>query len=300
MHIQAHGLRIAVEDQGPRTGPVVLLIMGLGMQLIAWPQPLVQSLRDQGFRVVRFDNRDIGLSQGFDDAGVPSMALAALRYALHLPVHSPYRLADMAQDAVAVLDALGIAQAHVCGASMGGMIAQHLAAQAPQRVASLTLMMTTSGARALPRPSWAVQRTLLSRPRGPGTNAAVDWIVHMLRTIGSPGYPPDLQALRARALESVQRAWHPAGSARQLLAIVADGDRTPLLQRITAPTRIVHGMADPLVPLACGQHLAQHIARAETDFIPGMGHDLPDALLERFAQGIAHNAGRGPSALSRL
>lgn len=300
MHIQAHGLRIAVEDQGPRTGPVVLLIMGLGMQLIAWPQPLVQSLRDQGFRVVRFDNRDIGLSQGFDDAGVPSMALAALRYALHLPVHSPYRLADMAQDAVAVLDALGIAQAHVCGASMGGMIAQHLAAQAPQRVASLTLMMTTSGARALPRPSWAMQRTLLSRPRGPGTNAAVDWIVHMLRTIGSPGYPPDLQALRARALESVQRAWHPAGSARQLLAIVADGDRTPLLQRITAPTRIVHGMADPLVPLACGQHLAQHIARAETDFIPGMGHDLPDALLERFAQGIAHNAGRGPSALSGL
>lgn len=300
MHIQAHGLRIAVEDQGPRTGPVVLLIMGLGMQLIAWPQPLVQSLRNQGFRVVRFDNRDIGLSQGFDDAGVPSMALAALRYALHLPVHSPYRLADMAQDAVAVLDALGIAQAHVCGASMGGMIAQHLAAQAPQRVASLTLMMTTSGARALPRPSWAVQRTLLSRPRGPGTNAAVDWIVHMLRTIGSPGYPPDLQALRARALESVQRAWHPAGSTRQLLAIVADGDRTPLLQRITAPTRIVHGMADPLVPLACGQHLAQHIARAETDFIPGMGHDLPDALLERFAQGIAHNAGRGPSALSGL
>lgn len=300
MHVQTNGLRIAVDDQGPRTGPVVLLIMGLGMQLIAWPQPLVQSLRDQGFRVVRFDNRDIGLSQGFDDAGVPSMALAALRYALHLPVHSPYRLADMAQDAVAVLDALGIAQAHVCGASMGGMIAQHLAAQAPQRVASLTLMMTTSGARALPRPSWAVQRTLLSRPRGPGTNAAVDWIVHMLRTIGSPGYPPDLQALRARALESVQRAWHPAGSARQLLAIVADGDRTPLLQRITAPTRIVHGMADPLVPLACGQHLAQHIARAETDFIPGMGHDLPDALLERFAQGIAHNAGRGPSALSGL
>ena len=103
MHIQAHGLRIAVEDQGPRTGPVVLLIMGLGMQLIAWPQPLVQSLRDQGFRVVRFDNRDIGLSQGFDDVGVPSMALAALRYALHLPVHSPYRLAEMAQDAVAVL-----------------------------------------------------------------------------------------------------------------------------------------------------------------------------------------------------
>lgn len=289
MHVQANGLSIAVNDQGPRTAPVVLLIMGLGMQLIAWPQPLVQGLLDRGFRVVRFDNRDIGLSQGFDHAGVPHVALAGLRYALHLPVRSPYRLSDMAQDALGVMDALGIAQAHVCGASMGGMIAQHLAARAPQRVASLTLVMTTSGARALPRPSWAVQRALLSRPHGRGTDAAVDWIVHLLRAIGSPGYPADVGALRARALESVQRAWHPAGSSRQLLAIVADGDRTPLLARITAPTRIVHGMADPLVPLACGQHLARHIAGAETDFIPGMGHDLPDALLERLVRGIAFN-----------
>lgn len=292
MHVQANGLRIAVDDQGPPTAPVVLLIMGLGMQLIAWPQPLVRELLDRGFRVVRFDNRDIGLSQGFDHAGVPNLALAGLRHALHLPVRAPYRLSDMAQDALGVLDALGIAQAHVCGASMGGMIAQHLAASAPQRVASLTLMMTTSGARSLPRPSWAVQHTLLSRPRGPGQEAAVEWIVHMLRTIGSPGYPADAEALRERALESVQRAWHPAGSMRQLLAIVADGDRTPLLARITAPTRIVHGMADPLVPLACGQHLARHIPGAETDFIPGMGHDLPDALLERFAQGIARRAER--------
>ena len=292
MHVQANGLRIAVDDQGPRTAPVVLLIMGLGMQLIAWPQPLVRGLLDRGFRVVRFDNRDIGLSQGFDPAGVPHLALAGLRYALHLPVRSPYGLADMAQDALGVLDALGIAQAHVCGASMGGMIAQHLAASAPQRVASLTLMMTTSGARALPRPSWAVQRTLMSRPQGPGTDAAVDWIVHLLRTIGSPGYPADANALRARALESVQRAWHPAGSARQLLAVVADGDRTPLLARIAAPARIVHGLADPLVPVACGRQLAQHIAGVQTDFIPGMGHDLPDALLGHFAAGIAENAAR--------
>lgn len=125
------------------------------------------------------------------------------------------------------------------------MIAQHLAASAPERVASLTLMMTSSGARSLPKPSWAVQRKLLSRPQGPGRDAAVDWIVHVLRTIGSPGYPADPTALRALALESVQRAWHPAGSARQLLAIVADGDRTPLLRRISAPTLIVHGADDP-------------------------------------------------------
>jgi pimeloyl-ACP methyl ester carboxylesterase len=269
--------------------------MGLGMQLIAWPQALVQLLIDRGFRVVRFDNRDIGLSQGFDHAGVPNMALASLRYALHLPVKSPYSLADMGRDALGVLDALGIAQAHVCGASMGGMIAQHLAAEAPQRVASLTLMMTTSGARSLPQPPWSVRKVLMSRPMKPGTDAAVEWILHVLRVIGSPAYPTSAEAMRERALASVQRAWHPAGSARQLLAVVADGDRTPLLSRITAPTRIVHGVADPLVPVACGHHLAEHILGAESDFIPGMGHDLPEPLLSRFAQGVAALAARATS-----
>ncbi|MFT5934688.1 MAG: pimeloyl-ACP methyl ester carboxylesterase [Hydrogenophaga sp.] len=292
MQIQANNLPIEVDDQGPRDGPVVLLIMGLGMQLIAWPQALVDPLIERGFRVVRFDNRDIGLSQGFDHAGVPNMVLAGLRHMLRLPVTSPYTLADMARDALGVLDALGIAQAHVCGASMGGMIAQHLAADAPHRVASLTLMMTTSGARSLPRPAWSVRRALMSRPMGSGPEAAADWIVNVLRVIGSPAYPMDTPAMRQRAIASVQRAWHPAGSARQLLAIVADGDRTPLLARITAPTRIVHGIADPLVPLACGEQLAQHIPGAQTDFIPGMGHDLPDALLARLAKAIADNAAR--------
>ena len=292
MKIQANSIQIEVDDQGPRDGPVVLLIMGLGMQLIAWPQALVQLLTDRGFRVVRFDNRDIGLSQGFDHAGVPNMALAGLRYALHLPVKSPYSLADMGRDALGVLDALGIAQAHVCGASMGGMIAQHLAAEAPRRVASLTLMMTTSGARSLPQPPWSVRKVLMSRPMKPGTDAAVDWILHVLRVIGSPAYPTSAEAMRERALASVQRAWHPAGSARQLLAVVADGDRTPLLSRITSPTRIVHGVADTLVPVACGHDLAAHIRGADTEFIAGMGHDLPEALLPRFAQGIAALAAR--------
>ena len=292
MKIQANSIQIEVDDQGPRDGPVVLLIMGLGMQLIAWPQALVQLLTDRGFRVVRFDNRDIGLSQGFDHAGVPNMALAGLRYALHLPVKSPYSLADMGRDALGVLDALGIAQAHVCGASMGGMIAQHLAAEAPRRVASLTLMMTTSGARSLPQPPWSVRKVLMSRPMKPGTDAAVDWILQVLRVIGSPAYPTSAEAMRERALASVQRAWHPAGSARQLLAVVADGDRTPLLSRITSPTRIVHGVADTLVPVACGHDLAAHIRGADTEFIAGMGHDLPEALLPRFAQGIASLAAR--------
>lgn len=292
MQVQANGLHIEVDDQGPRDAPVVLLIMGLGMQLIAWPQALVDGLIARGFRVVRFDNRDMGLSQHFDHAGLPNMVLAGLRYTLRLPVKAPYTLADMARDARGVLDALGIAQAHVCGASMGGMVAQHLAADAPQRVASLTLMMTTSGARSLPQPPWSVRRALMSRPMGKGAEAAADWIVSVLRVIGSPGYPMNTQAMRQRAIDSVQRTWHPAGSARQLLAIVADGDRTPLLSSIKAPTRIVHGIADPLVPLACGQQLADRITGAQIDFVPGMGHDLPDVLLERFAQGIADNAAR--------
>jgi len=292
MQVHANGLQIEVDDQGPKDGPAVLLIMGLGMQLIAWPQALVNALVGRGFRVVRFDNRDMGLSQGFDHAGMPNMALAGLKYALHLPVSSPYTLADMGRDALGVLDALGIAQAHVCGASMGGMIAQHLAASAPQRVASLTLMMTTSGARSLPQPPWPVRKALMSRPRAPGADAAVKWILQVLRVIGSPAYPMSPEAMRERALASVQRAWHPEGSARQLLAVVADGDRTPLLSRITAPTRIVHGIADPLVPVACGHDLAERIPGAETDLIPGMGHDLPEALLDRFAQGIADNAAR--------
>lgn len=292
MKVEANGVRIEVDDQGPADGPVVLLIMGLGMQLIAWPQAMVQMLVQQGFRVVRFDNRDIGLSQGFDAAGVPNMALAGLRYAMHLPVHSPYSLADMARDALGVLDALDIEQAHVCGASMGGMIAQHLAAMAPERVASLTLMMTSSGSRRLPQPSWRVRRALMSRPMKPGADAAVDWIIQVLHLIGSPAYPSDPQALRARALESVQRAWHPSGSARQLLAVVADGDRSALLPHIQAPTLVIHGVDDPLVPVACGKDLAQRIADARADFIPGMGHDLPEELLPRFAQGIVDNARR--------
>lgn len=295
MRVEANGLHIEVDDQGPRDGPVMLLVMGLGMQLIAWPQALVQMLVDRGFRVVRFDNRDIGLSQGFDQAGVPNMALASLRYALHLPVRSPYSLADMAQDALGVLDALDIGRAHVCGASMGGMIAQHMAVLAPARLASLTLMMTSSGARQLPQAPWRVRRTLMSRPMGHDTEAAMDWIERVLRVIGSPGYPMDPQLMRERVLASVQRAWNPAGSVRQLLAVVADGDRSALLPRIVQPTLVVHGIEDPLLPLACGVDLARRITGARTDFIPGMGHDLPQALLERFAQGMAANAARAGS-----
>ena len=292
VQVSANGIAIEIDDQGPASAEPLLLIMGLGMQLVGWPDELVQLLVSRGFRVIRLDNRDAGLSQGFDHLGVPNLALAALRHALRLPVKAPYSVADMAADALGVLHALGLPQAHVCGASMGGMIAQHLAARHPQRVRSLALMMTTTGARRLPQPGWPVRRVLLSRPDGRDPEAVVRHLEHLLGVIGSPAYPPDPERLRQRLRSSVQRAWRPAGTARQLAAIVADGDRTPLLARITAPTAVIHGTADPLVPVGAGEDLARRIAGATADFVPGMGHDLPLPLLSRLADAIATNAKR--------
>src|SRR6185295_20325848 len=165
MQISANGIALEIEDHGSPEGEPLLLIMGLGMQLLGWHEDFVAALVARGFRVIRFDNRDIGLSQGFDAAGVPNLALESLRFALGLRVKSPYTLGDMAADSVAVLDVLGIDKAHVCGASMGGMIAQRMAARYPERVKSLTLMMTTSGARRLPGASLKVQRAMISRPK---------------------------------------------------------------------------------------------------------------------------------------
>ena len=292
MKISANGISIEVDDRGPASGQPLLLIMGLGMQLLGWPEELVQALVARGFRVIRFDNRDIGLSQGFDDLGVPHLPMAALRHALHLKVQSPYGMADMAADTLGVMDALGLRDAHICGASMGGMIAQHVAATQPTRVRSLTLMMTTSGARRLPQPGIKVQRAMMARPDGSDPAAVVAHLQRLLGIIGSPAYPPEPDRLRQRLQALVARSWHPAGTARQLLAVVADGDRTPLLARITSPTCIIHGEQDVLIPVAAGRDLAARIQGAVADIVPGMGHDLPVQLLPRFAQAIADNAAR--------
>jgi pimeloyl-ACP methyl ester carboxylesterase len=292
MRVTANGIAIEVDEQGPPGGEPLLLIMGLGMQLTGWPEELVQLLVSRGFRVVRLDNRDAGLSQGFDHLGVPHMVPVMLRYTLHMPVPAPYRIADMAADALGVLDALGIEQAHVCGASMGGMIAQHLASRHPARVKSLTLMMSSSGARGLPQPSFKVRRALMSRPDGSDPAAVVAHLQRVLTLIGSPSYPADPERMRTRLQATVARAWRPAGTLRQIVAVVADGDRSALLPGIRAPTRVIHGQADPLIPLAAGRDLAAKIHGAVADIVPGMGHDLPLELLPRFADAIADNARR--------
>ncbi len=292
MQIQANGIAIEVDDQGPIDspgGPPILMIMGLGMQLIAWPEPLVQMLVARGRRVIRIDNRDMGLSQGFDDLGVPNMAWAGLRYLMHLPVHAPYSLSDMAADAIGVLDALGIERAQIVGASLGGMIAQHLAVEHPERVARLTLIMTTSGSRKLPQPSARVRAALLeSRPASSaGIEPIVDRLERVFTLIGSPAYRPERNAFRERLRSAVTRAYRPAGSVRQLTAIVADGDRSALLARISAPTHIVHGAADPLVPVASAHDLNAKIPNSTIEVVEGMGHDLPEALWPRLADAIA-------------
>jgi pimeloyl-ACP methyl ester carboxylesterase len=300
MKLHANGIAIEVDDQGPRDGAPLLLIMGLGMQLVAWPDELVADLVRRGFRVIRMDNRDIGLSQGFEHLGVPSLVRASLRYALRMRVHSPYPLQAMAEDALGVLDALGIRSVHLCGASMGGMIAQHLAARHPARVASLTLIMTSSGARHLPRPRLAVRQAMLSRPKGRDIASLTAHYEHLLHVIGSPGYrPPDARRQRQRLEAMLQRAWRPDGTARQFLAVLADGDRSALLKQISAPTCIVHGKDDPLIPVAAAHDLAAKIAHARSDIVPGMGHDLPLALLPRIAAAIADNAARAAAATPR-
>jgi pimeloyl-ACP methyl ester carboxylesterase len=267
------------------------------MQLVAWPEGLVRLLVQRGFRVIRFDNRDIGLSQSFDHLGVPNIVVDALKYSAGLNVKSPYTLADMADDSAGVLAALGLPNAHVFGVSMGGMIAQHLAVRHRARVKSLTLMMTSSGARHLPGPSLKVRAAMLGRPaKAGGLQALLEYYVRLYRLIGSPLYPSAEADVMLRAEGWIRRSNRPAGNLRQIVAIAADGDRSGLLRDLQVPTQVIHGRADALVPVAAGLDLARKIAGAELDLIDGMGHDLPEALWPRFASGIeaaAQRAGYG-------
>ena len=279
MKIRANGIDIEIEDSAngrpaSASQPVVLLIMGLGMQLVAWPPQMVQALVDAGYRVVRMDNRDIGLSQHFDKLGKPNLLWASLKYKLGLAVKPPYTVTDMAQDALGVLDTLKIKYAHVVGVSMGGMIAQRVAIAAPKRVLSLTSIMSSSGARGLPQAKPEVVRAMLKRP-GKNLAAAIDHSVALFKIIGSPAYPTPDSEMRERVALGVRRSFHPVGALRQMLAIVSDADRAAQLSSITCRTLVVHGDADPLVPLANGQDTAQRIAGARLHTITGMGHDLP-------------------------
>ncbi|HMX12041.1 MAG TPA: alpha/beta fold hydrolase [Burkholderiaceae bacterium] len=244
--VRAGGLRLVVELSGPTDGAPLLLIPGLGMQLTDWPAGLVAQLGAAGFRVINPDLRDFGLSQPMDDLGRVRVHAAAFSGLMGLRPDAPYTLPDLADDAVNLLDALGVERAHVCGASMGGMVAQHLAARHPERLHSLALLMTTSGSPWLPRGHPLVLQQMFRKP------------------------PKDPDALLAHFEYE-----------RQAVAVMADGDRSPLLRRIALPTLVVHGSADRLVPPAAGRDLARRIRGAVLDEIAGLGHNFPSAVWPR-------------------
>ncbi|MCC7310181.1 MAG: alpha/beta fold hydrolase [Sulfuritalea sp.] len=289
-------LHIEYESLGDPTRPAIVLIMGLGMQLTGWPDSFCRALVARGYRVIRFDNRDCGLSGRVAGKKRGNLLLAMAAAALGLPVRTPYTLEDMAGDTIGLMDRLGLEQAHIVGASMGGMIAQILAAKFPRRALSLTSIMSTSGNRRVSKPSKAARKVLLARPAdSKNTDAVIEHMVDMFGVIGSPGYPSTREELRQHIGRSVRRAYYPAGVARQLLASIASGDRRRQLRTIMAPTLVIHGADDPLVPLAAGRDTAQHIPGASLLVIKGMGHDFPEALMPRLATAIAdHCDTHGP------
>ena len=267
--------------------------MGLGMQLIHWDLELCEQLAERGFHVIRFDNRDSGRSTKVD-APVPDMrrALVGLR------IDAPYLLEDMADDAFGLLDHLGIEAAHVVGASMGGMIAQTMAIKRPERVLSLTSIMSTTGERRAGRPKLRVMGVLMRQaPRD--RDAYIERFVKVFRLIGSKGFPLDDDRIRELAAASYDRGHHTAGTGRQLAAIMASGDRTAQLRSLAVPTTVIHGRDDPLVPFRGGRATAAAIPDARLIAVPGMGHDLPREVWPRLVDAVVETAGRAAPAAAK-
>ncbi len=281
--LHANGIRIAFDTAGDPKAAPLLLIHGLGMQLTDWPDEFVEGLVDLGFYVIRFDHRDSGLSTKFDAFGTPSLAIARARAALRLPLRPGYTVDDMADDAIGVLSALGVARAHVVGVSaLGGIVAQRMTARYPRRVITLTAVNATSGRRGLPGPAAPIRQALRARLPDPADlEGVIEQAIGLLRALGSPSYPTPERLLRRRVARSMRRNYCPGGTARQLLALMAAGDGSSALAGIATPTLVIHGAADPLVPSACGADLAACIPDARFESIEGMGHDVPPQLVER-------------------
>ncbi|KUO54784.1 MAG: alpha/beta hydrolase [Sphingomonadales bacterium BRH_c3] len=288
--ITANGITIHYDTHGDPSNPPILLVMGLGAQMTFWPTELVEALAGRGFHVIRYDNRDIGLSHKFHGEKVPGMIWHMIRKRFGFPPKVPYSLSDMAADGIGVLDALGIERAHIVGASMGGMIAQLMAIEHPQRVLSLTSIFSTTGHHKLPQADKAAIEALTKRPASEEEEVLVEHGMMVATAIGSPGFRPDPKNLRERVTGYVRRSVYPEGLFRQMAAIIDDGDRTERLKSVNAPALVLHGEDDPLVKVECGHATAAAIPGARIKTIPGWGHDLPVELVDPIANAIAEHA----------
>jgi pimeloyl-ACP methyl ester carboxylesterase len=285
--VKANGIEIEYETAGNRSDPALLLVMGLGAQLTIWPDTLFQGLAKQGFYVIRFDNRDIGLSTKFAAAGVPNIMEAVQKVMSGQKAEAPYYLNDMAADAIGLLDALGIDRAHMVGASMGGMIVQIVAAQYASRTRSMVSIYSTSGRPGLPAGKPEALAMLSAQPEGPAREQLVQHGMKLRRTIGSPGYPTPDAELRAFVEKNVDRSWYPEGAARQYLSVIASGDRVELLKTIKVPTLVLHGEDDPLLPVECGRDVARLVPGARIETFPGWAHDFPAGMIPTVIDRVA-------------
>jgi len=284
---QANGIELEYDTFGDPGRPAMLLIMGLGVQMLGWDERFCNMLAERGYHVIRFDNRDIGLSSKIEGGPVPN----PLELMAGNSSSASYTLDDMAGDAAGLLESLGIEAAHVVGASMGGMIGQVMACRHPERVRSLTSIMSSTGSRETGQPKPEVLAALITPV--PGDRAGyIDATTNMFKLIGSPAYPPDEQELRALIGASHDRSYYPAGFLRQLAAIAASGDRSEAICAIGVPTLVIHGEDDPLITFSGGEATAAAVPGSKLVKIPGMGHDLPPALWPRFVDEIVENAER--------
>jgi len=283
----ANGISIEYETFGDPGAPPVLLIMGLGCQLTAWDPDFCRALAAAGFFVIRYDNRDVGLSTWFDDAGDPDVGALLAGTA-----SSPYAIADLAADAAGLLDALGITSAHIVGVSMGGMIAQTFAIDFPERTRTLVSIMSTTGDPTVGQPHPDALATLMVPP-ATSREEAIEQSVATWRVIGSTGFPFDEDRVREQAATDYERGFHPAGTARQLAAIITQPDRTKELSVLDVPALVIHGEADPLVDPSGGQATAAAIPGATLDLVPGMGHDLPPERTDQLVAELAAHFSRG-------
>ena len=280
MQLFINGVRLEVEDTGEKDRVAVLLIPGMAMQLIVWPEAMVHQLHQAGYRVIRLDNRDIGLSQDMAHLPAPNLMWFMLQQKLGFQPQAPYSIQDMANDALGVLDHLQINQAHLVGVSMGGMIGQRICIGSPQRALSLTSIMSSSGAKGLPGPTPDMRRVLFTPPAKAGTQAAHQHALRFVQALAGPGFAYPEGSQQQLVNDSLKRSSRPMGAYRQMLAAMADRERAGLLARITTPTLVIHGKADPLVPYACGEDTARRIPNAKLHGIEGMGHDMPPGAID--------------------